>query len=126
MSATSVLSCAVTKMIGVISDCFRVRMSAAVSTPFMMGICTSRRITAKLWVATQRNASTPDSASTMEYPSEANTELSAMRFAALSSTRRMGTSGPAPAPPLSAVRASATGMAEVMPPWAALSSEATA
>ena len=54
------------KMIGVISDCRRCRMRAAVSNPSMIGMRTSSRMTAKSWAMTQRNAASPESASTME------------------------------------------------------------
>ena len=53
------------KMIGVISDCRRCRMRAAVSNPSISGIRTSSRMTAKSWTMTQRSAASPDSASTM-------------------------------------------------------------
>jgi hypothetical protein len=55
----------VTKMIGVISDCRRCRMSAAVSKPSITGMHTSRRITAKSSAMTQRSAANPESASTI-------------------------------------------------------------
>ena len=50
----SSLPYAVMKMIGVISDCSRCRMSAAVSNPSMTGMRTSSRMTAKSWAMTQR------------------------------------------------------------------------
>jgi hypothetical protein len=56
---------AVMKMIGVISDWCRCRISAAVSNPSMTGMHTSRRMTAKSWARRQRRAAVPDSASTM-------------------------------------------------------------
>ena len=52
-------------MIGVISDCRRWRISAAVSNPSMIGMRTSSRMTAKSWAMTQRSAATPESASTI-------------------------------------------------------------
>ena len=54
------------KMIGVISDCWRWRMRAAVSKPSMIGMRTSSRMTAKSWAMTQRRAASPESASTIE------------------------------------------------------------
>ena len=79
------------KMIGVSSDCWRVRISAAVSKPSMIGMRTSSRMTAKSCAITQRSASSPDSASTIMWPSGRSTALSASRLAALSSTMRIGT-----------------------------------
>ena len=64
-SAISSLERAVMKMMGVISDCQRWRMSAAASNPSMRGMQTSSRMTAKSWAMTQRSASRPESASTM-------------------------------------------------------------
>ncbi len=87
----SSLEKAVMKMIGVISDCRRWRMSAAVSNPSMSGMQTSSRITAKSWAMTRLSAAVPDSASTIRYPSGDSTDLRASRFEALSSTIRMGT-----------------------------------
>ena len=76
---------------GVISDCQRCLMRAAVSKPSIVGMQTSSRMTAKSWSVTQRRAASPESASTMGKPSGASTALIANLFAGLSSTTRMGT-----------------------------------
>src|SRR5579875_2323808 len=70
-------------------------MREAVSKPFMTGICTSSRITAKSWSRTQPRASAPEPALTRFCPSPASTASRASRLAGSSSTRRIFTFGSA-------------------------------
>jgi hypothetical protein len=80
------------KMIGVISDCGRCQMMAAVSGPSMIGMQTSSKMTAKSWAMRQRGAARPESASTIEESNDARAAFSASCLAELSSTIKMDTS----------------------------------
>jgi len=66
---------AVRKMIGVAADFLRLRISAAVSKPFIVGMLTSSRMTAKSFFRTSFNASSPEVAVTSLWPSSSNTVL---------------------------------------------------
>src|SRR6266540_3371126 len=87
--SVSAWSSAVTKMIGVSSDRGRCRISCAVSNPSMIGIRTSRRMTANSLRSRCRSASAPEEASTRFSSSGARIVRRAKRLVASSSTRRM-------------------------------------
>src|SRR5713101_2821363 len=77
------------KMIGVCSELFLCRMSAAVSNPSMPGMLTSSRTTAKSRWSRWRRASRPEVAVTTVSPSSPSSAESASSFSGLSSTTRM-------------------------------------
>src|SRR6266516_2856576 len=79
------------KMIGVCSQRGRVRMSAAVSKPSMIGMLTSSRMTAKSPWRSARSASFPEPTFTTFWPSSARIASSATSLSGWSSTTRMST-----------------------------------
>src|SRR4051794_37338182 len=76
-------------MIGVCSERFRSRISAAVSKPSISGMLTSSKMTAKSSLSRQRNASRPECALTMVWPSSSSVASIDRIFSGMSSTMSM-------------------------------------
>ena len=62
------------KMMGMWAERLRPRIIAAVSSPSIPGMLTSRRMTAKSFLSTSRNASSPDFTMTRFWPSSSRIE----------------------------------------------------
>ncbi len=88
---------AVTKMMGVRPPRLCARQSLAVSNPFSVGMRTSIRIRAKVWLTRACSAARPESTSTTAWPSGASIARSATRLTGLSSTTRIDGADPAAA-----------------------------
>src|SRR6266849_4998014 len=84
------------KMIGMWRVCSRCLISSAVCSPSRRGICTSRRITAKVWRKSCRSASSPERALTSRTLSGFKVASSARRFSGRSSGSATVTSSPSP------------------------------